>query len=203
MYKVFINDQAIIFSSEEPAFQGKDVLVLNEILEWNPLKLVEKASSGKSVVLISPDPEKNLKAFIKEFQLIKAAGGVVRKDNSAGPFLMIFRIGKWDLPKGKIDKGENKEQAAIREVEEECGVTGLNIIKPLPDTFHLYKVRGTWLLKQTFWYEMICSGGNELKPQREENIQEVRWMNEKELMFILPLCFSSIRNLLENYLIKT
>lgn len=203
MYKVFINDQAITFSSQEPAFQGKDVLLLNTQSEWTPLKLVDKAASGTSVVLISDSPEKNLKTFIKEFQLIRAAGGVVRKDELSGPVLMIFRIGKWDLPKGKIDKGENKEQAAIREVEEECGVTGLSIVKSLPDTFHLYKVRGTWLLKQTFWYEMICSGGDELKPQREENILEARWMNEKELMFILPLCFSSIRNLLENYLVKT
>jgi 8-oxo-dGTP pyrophosphatase MutT (NUDIX family) len=84
-------------------------------------------------------------------------------------------MGKWDLPKGKIDAGENIEDAAMREVEEECGINGLRIIKPLPTTFHAYKVRNFDFLKITYWFEMHTDFVGLLKPQVEEMITEVKW----------------------------
>src|SRR4051812_1521782 len=94
---------------------------------------------------------------------------------------MIFRRGKWDLPKGKLDKGETPGQAAIREVGEECGVTGLHIVKPLEPTYHIYPIDGGNALKKSYWYEMTCPGDDVLKPQTEEDITEVRWMTDAEV----------------------
>ncbi len=78
-------------------------------------------------ILWDQDLEKLKKAFFKLFKPVTAAGGLV--ENEKGEVLLIFRRGKWDLPKGKLDPGETIEQCAVREVEEETGLKNIELKK--------------------------------------------------------------------------
>lgn len=98
-----------------------------------------------------------------------------------GRLLVIKRLGKWDLPKGKLDKGESIDAAALREVQEECGIDDLKIIRPLAVTWHTYERNGKDHLKRTDWFLMTASADKQLTPQIEEDIEEVRWMTNEEV----------------------
>lgn len=128
--------------------------------------------------------------FKSMFKIIEAAGGLVK--NSEDKYLFIFRKGKWDLPKGKIDKGESIRDAAIREVEEECGIEQLSIVKEIPPTYHTYYIGDKHVLKPTYWFEMNCSDTSELVPQEEEGITEVRWLSRKDLSMVRENTYASI-----------
>ena len=122
--------------------------------------------------------DKTVADFKSKFLLIEAAGGIVRKQSQ---ILFIFRLGKWDLPKGKLEKGENPEEASIREVEEECGVTA-SLAGKIGETWHTYKDRkDREVLKCTHWYAMDCQSDEALSPQTEEDIQEVRWVEASQV----------------------
>lgn len=137
---------------------------------------------------------KNPKAFLKKISksvpLIEAAGGLVK--NKEGEYLFIYRNDKWDLPKGKLEKGETAREGAVREVEEECGIeiarSGRKIIK----TYHAYLIKGIVVLKKSHWYKMKFKGKGKLKPQLEEGITEVRWFNKTDMGEILKNTFPSI-----------
>lgn len=117
--------------------------------------------------------------FFKEcFSYIEAAGGFIERDKE---YLFIHRLGKWDLPKGKLEKKETIENAAIRECEEECAVKNLKIVKQLASTFHIYPYKTGYALKQTYWFYMQTNYAKKLKPQTEENIDEVKWFSENEV----------------------
>ena len=118
----------------------------------------------------------NWKDFCSRYTLIEAAGGIVY--NNQDELLMIFRNGKWDLPKGKLEQGETKQHCAIREVEEECGVSGLNIIKQVPNTYHTYFDNDESILKTTYWYLMTTDYSGNLKPQKNEGITKVSWTDK-------------------------
>ena len=139
------------------------------------------------------------KDFNSMFTRIEAAGGIVR--NQAGGYLFIKRLGCWDLPKGKLDKNELVPDAALREVTEETGLTGLEITKQLPSTFHIYTDRkGREILKETYWFEMMCKEEQTLVPQLEEDITEARWFKQNELDIPVQNTYASIKALLEGYL---
>ena len=138
----------------------------------------------------------NWESFCATYKLIKAAGGVVYNDNKQ--LLMIFRNGKWDLPKGKLEEGEYVKRCAIREVEEECGITGLQITQKLPDTYHVYELNGKNILKRTFWFKMRTSFKGILKPQIAEGITEVCWVNEEDISEKLTNSFENIKQLLDH-----
>jgi len=136
--------------------------------------------------------------FNRMFTRIEAAGGIVR--NLKGKSLFIKRLGFWDLPKGKLHKGEPIRDGALREVNEETGLSGLSITKQLPSTYHIYTDRkGNQVLKETFWFEMICEEDQKLVPQTEEDITEVKWFANKDLNIPLNNTYSSLRTLLESY----
>ena len=138
-------------------------------------------------------------AFNSIFTRIEAAGGIVRSPNN--DYLFIKRLGKWDLPKGKLHKKESAQTGAIREVTEETGLTHLSITKKLQSTFHIYTDRkGKEILKETSWYEMTCPRNQMLIPQTEEDITEVRWFSADELNMPLQNTYASLKNLLEHYL---
>ena len=116
--------------------------------------------------------------FLKvSFLYIEAAGGFIERDKR---FLFIHRLGKWDLPKGKLEKKETIENAAIRECEEECAIKNLKIVKQLASTFHIYPFKTGYVLKQTYWFYMKTNYAEKLKPQTEENIDEVKWFSENK-----------------------
>lgn len=131
----------------------------------------------------------------KEYTIIKAAGGLVL---NAGEVLMIWRFKKWDLPKGKLNKGEKPKKAAIREVEEECNIK-VKIGKKICHTWHTYKQNGRRILKKTYWYRMYCVDDSDMKPQLEEKIEEVQWMNETELKEAIYTTYASIRDVFRHY----
>jgi 8-oxo-dGTP pyrophosphatase MutT (NUDIX family) len=137
--------------------------------------------------------------FRNRFVEIPASGGLVRNDS--GLFLFIRRLGYWDLPKGKIEKKETPEKAAIREVGEECGLSGLKIINQLDSTFHIYRspylsYPDNLILKETKWFLMDYSGNEIPVPQTEENIEEARWFAKTDFDQVLISTYSSLRDLL-------
>ena len=109
---------------------------------------------------------------------------------------MIFRNGRWDLPKGHWEPGETIEECAVREVGEETGVRGVRIVRPLCETFHAYPMRGRWELKRTRWFEMRFDGSCALSPQREEGIERVVWCPPSELDGRLRATFPTIRRVM-------
>jgi len=140
----------------------------------------------------------NWESFCSSYKLIKAAGGVVY--NNKNQVLIIFRNGKWDLPKGKLEIDEDIKTCAIREVEEECGIIGLRITQKLIDTYHTYEIKGEKILKRTFWFKMKTNFNGSLKPQTEEGITEVCWVNKEDISKRLNNSFENIKQLLNNEL---
>ena len=130
------------------------------------------------------------KAFFKKFSLILAAGGLVQ--NEKKEILIIFRRGKWDLPKGKLDKGEKLEDCAVREVEEETGLRNVKLISPLIITYHTYYEGTRFILKESHWYNMNVKGDQQLVPQTTEDIHEIKWVARAAIEKYFPECFPSV-----------
>lgn len=127
--------------------------------------------------------------------LIKAGGGLVK--NQSDEVLFIFRRGKWDLPKGKLDEGETLEQCAIREVEEETGVTQLTLMDFLLITEHQYEERGIMILKETHWWLMEAKGNQLLIPQKEEDITEIKWIGQADFQIVFQNTYPVILDVLK------
>lgn len=138
-----------------------------------------------------------LSKLLLKYKNILAAGGVV--ENEMGELLIIFRHNKWDLPKGKLKKNEDKALGAIREVEEECGVSNLSVIAPLSPTYHIYELKGKLVLKKTFWYEMYCKKNQNLVPQLEEGITKVQWFKPEDLDVVFDNTYGSIAQVLKEF----
>ncbi|HYE55689.1 MAG TPA: NUDIX hydrolase [Chitinophagaceae bacterium] len=155
---------------------------------------VEKVHAG---VLYHTDLEELKKAVFKKFTLIQAAGGLVLDPSKA--ILFIYRKGKWDLPKGKLDEGETLDQCALREVKEETGLQHVRVIEPLLVTWHVYDEDGHHMLKETHWYLMHATGGQELAPQHEEQISQIKWISEDELRSYTQNTYALIRDVLREY----
>ena len=163
-------------SSENQSFINIDNLKNSELLD----EFTKFAHQNDQTLLTftTNNIESALDKFRKPFKYIYAAGGLIEKDNK---YLFIFRLKCWDLPKGKLDMGEGPEEAAIRECEEECGITKLSIIKPLAPTYHIYDHKGGFALKKTYWYAMSTKHEGTLVPQLEEHIEKVEWFSKSEI----------------------
>jgi len=146
-------------------------------------------------IIWNEDLEKLKKSFFKHFTQVTAAGGVV--ENEKGDVLLIFRRGKWDLPKGKLDKGETIEQCALREVMEETGLANVELKQLITITYHTYDEFGKHILKDSHWFKMNVNGKQQLTPQTEEDISELKWVKKKELSNYLNNTFPSIKDVLE------
>ncbi|GIV43839.1 MAG: hypothetical protein KatS3mg035_0962 [Bacteroidia bacterium] len=167
----------------------------------NPLliEFLEKANHNLSIKVEDQAAYHSVwKAMLSVLNPIEAAGGIIK--NSENQYLMIFRLGKWDLPKGKIDPGESPEETAIREIEEEVNIPKdlLKIEKLIGLTYHIYLQKNQYMVKSTFWYDIFCSCENQtIKPQLEENITEIRWFTKEELLKLDT--YPSIQSILETY----
>ena len=139
--------------------------------------------------------EENWQDFCSKFIMMEAAGGLVF--NKDGDILMIFRNGKWDLPKGKLEIGESVEECAIREVQEECGIYGLDITEKLLETYHTYNLSGKEILKRTYWYKMNTDFNGELMPQIEEGITKVSWVSKDEISENITNSYGNISDVLK------
>lgn len=147
-------------------------------------------------LVITVDDYAAVKLYLKrKFKVVKAAGGLIRKKDK---FLMIYRMKKWDLPKGKRESGEKYKQTAVREVEEECSMQ-VKVGKKLCTTWHTYTMNKNSMLKKTRWYIMDLLDDSKSKPSLEEDIEELRWMTRKEVYHALENSYKSIRFVLEEY----
>lgn len=195
MYKVFINDSSLRLVSKPHEGQlsyenpGQLKAIINEL---------ESSKENQHLVVHSSDLEKLWKDFKDLFTIIEAAGGVVKNDKDE--ILMIYRWEKWDLPKGKIEQGEETEQAAVREVVEECGIPEPEVIGHLKNTYHTYRINGEPILKRTYWYEMKLDHSPALTPQEEEGITRVEWCDKAAVEENIKNTYGNIEEILKERL---
>jgi len=191
MYKVFFN-QKPIFLTTELVFQTVRTPVMF-IKFSSPENIVKALKSKKTecLYLYHQKEDKLWMHFLRHFPIVEAAGGLVRHQD--GRFLFIYRNEKWDLPKGRIEKNEPIRIAAVREVEEETGVDGLEIVKPLIETFHVFNRNGKYKLKKTFWFEMKTASTSTLTPQLDEGIEQAVWVFEKEIPLKFENAYENIK----------
>lgn len=199
MYKVFVDHKPVIFIESKDVAKKNPSIRASEIVAFpKDIKLLLRTQVSLDVPLqvICEDPKASFKAVFSDFIKIKAAGGLVQRKES---FLMIKRKGLWDIPKGKINKKEPKEDAAVREVAEECGIEGHKITEPLVVTYHTMKFKGRWALKRTDWYMMKYKGPRQVTPQINEGITKVKWMKEEYMLGIRGRTYGSINEVLDAY----
>lgn len=197
MYKVFVNEKKLTLSKypedieKNLRFEGFATLEI-------AVDLLENTSCPEMNVY-GENIEEIWEDFTHMFKVIEAAGGLVKNKNNE--LLFIRRMGKWDLPKGKIEKGESLEQAALREVEEETGLKELILEEFLNNTFHIYTERnGEKILKTTYWFKMTYVGNSQPIPQKEEGISEVSFKNEEMINNeVIRMTFENIRLILDDY----
>lgn len=157
--------------------------------------VVQKPRKLDSITLAVKKNKKAVKFIKKQFNIVRAAGGLVEKD---GKILLIHRLSKWDLPKGKLEKKEKNREGAIREVEEECSIQ-VGIDYKICNTWHTYNRNGKRMLKKTAWFRMHCLDDSEMKPQVEEDIERVEWVTEREARTHMYNSYRSIRYVFSRY----
>ncbi|MBL0047801.1 MAG: NUDIX domain-containing protein [Bacteroidetes bacterium] len=201
MNKVFIMDRPLYLFCDKSR-QATDFDFFTAYSTKEELKksiaLFEADETLKSMGILFETEKQKETALFSIFKVIEAAGGIVK--NKEGKILFIFRHGKWDLPKGKIEKGEKEKEAALREVEEECGIGDLSLEEKFTITYHTYHLKGETCLKISHWYKMKYSGNSMLLiPQLEEGITDARWMNKPEIEAAMKNTFSSIFEVMKLY----
>ena len=200
MYKVFVNDIPIILSTEKKIGGAYNSIPIKRA---RLKKIIRKLIDGKlsHVNLYHKNEKKLLKYLKRKLPVVIAGGGLVYNDKKE--ILFIYRNKKWDLPKGKLEKGEDIETCAIREVEEETGITGVKINTFITTTYHVFKRNGKFKLKETHWYEMHSSYEGILEPQEEEGITKVKWKNFQKTQKALNKSYENIKLLFpKEYLTK-
>jgi 8-oxo-dGTP pyrophosphatase MutT (NUDIX family) len=200
--KIYFNDKPLflcdaIDPSVEPYLHHDDAVFIDEFSPHAIKSMIHEMEQSKvhAGILLHSDLGELFKAFRKKFTVVQAAGGLV--SNAAGELLMIFRRGKWDLPKGKLDEGESLEACATREVAEETGLSGLQLQAPLLITYHTYHESGKFILKESHWYTMLVAEGQSLVPQAEEDIAEARWVKPDQANELMNNTFPSVKDVLE------
>jgi len=194
MYKVFVNDKPLFLTNEikkETDFK----FFLLESADIKQLILNFFQNKIEKAYLYHPDEKEIMKTLKAKIPVSKAGGGLVY--NKKGEVLFIFRNGKWDLPKGGTEKGEEIEHTALREVEEETGVNQLLITDKLQKTYHIFKRNGVYKLKVTHWFEMKSNFEGVPVAQSEEGIEKVAWLNPEEVTEALKNSYENIKLLFQ------
>ena len=193
MQKIFVGNKPIVLTTKvESESDFKNYLI--DTVDINKVLHHLKKEKYKSIRLIGENQELLLKKFLSLLPNIVAGGGKVL--NAEGKILFIFRNGKWDLPKGKAEHKETIDQTAIREVEEETGIRGLTITKPLEITYHIFKRNNQYFIKKTYWFEMFSDYSGDLKPQIKEGITKVKWIGPKKLKKVKTNIYANIEALI-------
>ncbi len=148
-------------------------------------------------IIWNGDIEKLKKAFFKHFIVIEAAGGIVL--NEKKEILFIFRRGKWDLPKGKMEKKESAEACAQREIEEETGVKELTLKKKIGETYHTYDEFGKHILKISHWFYYTCNSKQMLQPQLAEDITKTEWIKTKDIKLPMSDTYQNIKDIVGKF----
>jgi 8-oxo-dGTP pyrophosphatase MutT (NUDIX family) len=204
--KIYFNNKPLflcdnIDTSIEPYLHHDDAVFIDELDAHTVKAMIHEMQLDKvhAGVFFHPQLDELKKAFFKKFTVIQAAGGAVFNDKNE--LLFIFRRGSWDLPKGKLDKGETLEECAVREVQEETGLQNIELLSPLLITYHTYHEGARFILKESHWYSMKANGAQPLTPQTEEDIQEIKWVPLEEAEQLASRSFPSIADVI-NKVIK-
>lgn len=192
MYVIFKDLASVILTDR------RDLSTAGEVLDWTEENLGQvlrslEQNEGRSFLLRGDDSASMWRAFAKRFKVIEAAGGIVKNDN--GEYLLIYRNDTWDLPKGKIDPGETREEAAVREVREECGFSSLQLGSWVQNTYHIYEHKEKQILKVTYWY-LMYSDQETLKPQLDEGITDLGWKSDSDMDAVFENTYPNIELLL-------
>ena len=199
--KIYFDDKPLFLCDNvdatlQPYIHHDDAVFIDE-LNLHTIKSMIHEMQDPSVhagVFFHKDLNELKNAFFKKFTLIKAGGGFVLNENNE--VLMMFRRGKWDLPKGKMDKKETFEECAIRETEEETGLKNIKLISPLITTYHTYHEGSRYALKETKWFTMKVNGEQKLIPQAAEQITSLEWVGKNDLQKYLQNSFPSVNDVL-------
>jgi len=194
--KIYVQDTPVSFSTGVNADSTNAILVSEAFSLTSLMNTVTLHPDGFDLIF---KDETAIQDFISTyFQTINAAGGIVV--NAEGKLLFIFRRGKWDLPKGKMEVNENEEFCAQREIEEETGVQNLKLHQKLIDTFHVYPEIDQMVLKISHWFLFSIDDAQITTPQIEEDITEVRWFGKDELDLPLSNSYQNILLVVSSYL---
>ena len=201
MYKVFINDKPLIFCSKSTDLSCYDDHMLIDCKDgftYKKFVSITFENPSREYFIIQLDNYNEVfQLFFEEFINVDAAGGVVQNQNDE--ILMIYRNSCWDLPKGKVEEGESIRLAAVREVEEECGLVGPEIIDEFSSTYHTYERKDIKYLKRTYWYSMKYEKEHALVPQSEEGITIAEWVNKKDLQNYIINTYGSIKSVISDF----
>jgi 8-oxo-dGTP pyrophosphatase MutT (NUDIX family) len=195
--KIFFNEKSLLLTTQKLAkkttkhtqrvkYSGKKSL-------FNRIEKLQKDSGLKKMTLVVDDIAACFAELQSRYKLIEAAGGLIK--NKSGKYLIIYRNGKWDLPKGKIDDGESVKDAAIREVKEECGIKNVTIVSGLAITYHVYTQKEQQIVKKTYWFNMQ-SNDTILVPQLEEGITAIAWKNKAAVKIAFRNSYPALKELL-------
>jgi len=197
MYKVFIENRIVIFAKSNSKIETSAKLSANTVKSLDDLvEKLETYDPSEIVWLTSTNPEKVMERLFSDFVHIDAAGGVVKRKNK---YLLIKRNGIWDIPKGKVEDNESIENAAIREIEEECGISDVVITIPLLVTYHTYVFRKEKVLKKTTWFKMEYFGKKKLTVQVEEGITKAKWCKRDKIFELGKRSYASIQDVIGTY----
>jgi len=195
---IYYLSKKIILQTKTQHTDNQNIKFIDSLNKIQILDIFESfiASEIDLLTFESDSIDKGFDKLCKTFKLIYAAGGLIENNNK---YLFIFRLKKWDLPKGKLDMGESPEEAGIRECEEECGITKLTILNELPSTYHIYKYKGSFALKKIFWYTMSSQHTGILVPQIEEKIEMVEWFDKTQILdIVIPNTYPAILDVINN-----
>ncbi len=202
--KIFFDDKPVFLCDElteelKEILHHPDTIFIDEFSGPAIKSLLHEITrpSFHAGVLLHDNLAELKKAFFKIFTPIEAAGGMVQNDKNE--LLFIYRLAKWDLPKGKVETGEELAACALREVEEETGVRHLKLQYKMGETYHTYSAYGKHFLKTTHWYYMTCSSNQTLVPQTEEDISAIKWVLPESIAEQLNNTYPSIRDILSAF----
>lgn len=202
MYKVFIHDNPLTFidSNHIDDFSGiylfEQLVVSHKDYVFDLLNIKNQVAN---YYVICDNPDAVIDTVFSDYEKINAAGGIVTCGDKV---LIIKRNGIWDLPKGKVEANEPLSDAALREVMEETGLTNLSIVKRIDDTYHTYNTYGPNSIKKTAWHIMSVNEMQDGIPQKEEGIDEIKWVSKSDLKEAMKDSYKSIQDLVKQYLLK-
>lgn len=186
MFKIYVQNKPLFLtdkiSDEIKAYLHRPQTVFMDELSFANLDYILQQMENDSThagVFQHSGTNELLQAFKAHLTVFQAAGGLVYTPDRE--LLLIFRRGKWDLPKGKLDEGEDLEACALRELEEETGLSTATMVQPISVTYHTYHERGKHILKESHWYLMRSEKAEPLTPQTEEDIEKCEWVSLKNL----------------------
>lgn len=197
MYKVFLNHKPLILTTSIGENTETTPLIYSKYSDSSIIIKALKSKKTKCIYYYNSNSEKLMKHLQKHFPEVEAAGGMVKNNNNQ--YLLIYRNGKWDLPKGHLEKKEMIVDGALREVSEETGVLNLISKSILPTTYHIYKKNSQYRLKKTYWFLMTSSYEGKLEPQANENIEKAIWKNKTEIKNLMENMYPNVRYLFDFY----